>query len=341
MAQASLTLRERVNNSQALRPLLRRLVFYLLLLVVWHLLASSGIWPDYLFPGPLAVLNALIDGFQNGQFLQAALVSLQRLVIGYSISLGIGMVLGLLIGRFRAFEETVGSLILGLQALPSVCWLPLAILWLGLSEQAIIFVVVMGALFSITLGVDAGIKNTPSIYLKAARNLGARGVALSLQVVLPAAMPAILNGLKQGWTFAWRSLMAGELLFYTLSLGNLLQAGRDLNDASQVMAVMVVIIAIGVAIDGLIFAPIERRVLLYQCRSRQSQQPGGHPHISCGAGDIADRGKNYVGGKRRGEQCEDDPGQCDHDQGRQAYHEVLAAAEKLVFCATVERVRQF
>src|SRR6266851_4591068 len=228
MAQASLTLRERVNNSQALRPLLRRLVFYLLLLVVWHLLASSGIWPDYLFPGPLAVLNALIDGFQNGQFLQAALVSLQRLVIGYSISLGIGMVLGLLIGRFRAFEETVGSLILGLQALPSVCWLPLAILWLGLSEQAIIFVVVM--------------------------------VALSLQVVLPAAMPAILNGLKQGWTFAWRSLMAGELLFYTLSLGNLLQAGRDLNDASQVMAVMVVIIAIGVAIDGLIFAPIERRV---------------------------------------------------------------------------------
>jgi NitT/TauT family transport system permease protein len=260
MAQASLTLRERVNNSQALRPLLRRLVFYLLLLVVWHLLASSGIWPDYLFPGPLAVLNALVDGFQNGQFLQAALVSLQRLVIGYSISLGIGMALGLLIGRFRVFEETVGSLMLGLQALPSVCWLPLAILWLGLSEQAIIFVVVMGALFSITLGVDAGIKNTPSIYLKAARNLGARGVALSLQVVLPAAMPAILNGLKQGWTFAWRSLMAGELLFYTLSLGNLLQTGRDLNDASQVMAVMVVIIAIGVAIDGLIFAPIERRV---------------------------------------------------------------------------------
>src|SRR6266851_1057797 len=260
MAQASLTLRERVNNSQALRPLLRRLVFYLLLLVVWHLLASSGIWPDYLFPGPLAVLNALIDGFQNGQFLQAALVSLQRLVIGYSISLGIGMVLGLLIGRFRAFEETVGSLILGLQALPSVCWLPLAILWLGLSEQAIIFVVVMGALFSITLGVDAGVKNTSPVYLKAARNLGARGVGLYAQVIMPAAMPAILNGLKQGWTFAWRSLMAGELLFFTLSLGNLLETGRDLNDASQVMSVMVVIIVIGVAIDSLVFGPIERRV---------------------------------------------------------------------------------
>src|SRR5260221_1197105 len=238
----------------------RRITFYIVLLAIWELISRSGIWPDYVLPGPLAVLNSLVAGFAGGLYLQAALVSLQRLAIGYGISLVLGLGLGLLIGRVRIIEETLGSLILGLHALPSVCWLPLAILWLGLSEQAIIFVVVMGALFSITLGVDAGIKNTPSIYLKAARNLGARGVALSLQVVLPAAMPAILNGLKQGWTFAWRSLMAGELLFYTLSLGNLLQAGRDLNDASQVMAVMVVIIAIGVAIDGLIFAPIERRV---------------------------------------------------------------------------------
>jgi len=118
----------------------------------------------------------------------------------------------------------------------------------------------MGALFSITLGVDTGVKNTPPIYLQAARNLGTRGVALTTQVILPSAMPAILSGLKQGWTFAWRSLMAGELLFFTLSLGNLLQTGRDLNDASQVMAVMVVIVAIGVSIDSLIFAPIERGV---------------------------------------------------------------------------------
>jgi NitT/TauT family transport system permease protein len=235
-------------------------VFYALLLIVWQVLALAGIWPDYLFPGPLAVLNALLNGFQNGQFLQATLLSLQRLAIGYGISLVVGVILGLLIGRSRLLEQTLGSLILGLQALPSVCWLPLAILWLGLTDQAIIFVVVMGALFSITLGVDAGVKNTPPIYLKAARNLGSHGVSLSTQVILPAAMPAILNGLKQGWTFAWRSLMAGELLFYSLSLGNLLQTGRDLNDASQIVAVMLVIIAIGVAIDSLIFVPIERRV---------------------------------------------------------------------------------
>jgi NitT/TauT family transport system permease protein len=133
-------------------------------------------------------------------------------------------------------------------------------LWLGLSEQAIIFVVVMGALFSITLGVDAGVKNTSPIYLKAARNLGTRGVALYTQVILPSALPAILSGLKQGWSFAWRSLMAGELLYYTLSLGNLLQTGRDLNDAAQVMAVMLLIIILGVTIDRIFFAPIERRV---------------------------------------------------------------------------------
>jgi len=249
-----------ITSNQTLGTWLRRTIFYILILLAWQAIAISGIWPVYLLPGPLAVLNALINGFQGGQFLQASLVSLQRLTIGYGISLVIGMTLGVLIGRFRLLEETVGSLILGLQALPSVCWLPLAILWLGLTEQAIIFVVVMGALFSITLGVDTGIKNTPPIYLKAARTLGTNGLAIATQVVLPAAMPAILNGLKQGWTFAWRSLMAGELLFFTLSLGNLLQTGRDLNDTSQVMAVMMVIIVLGVTIDSLIFVSIERSI---------------------------------------------------------------------------------
>jgi NitT/TauT family transport system permease protein len=154
----------------------------------------------------------------------------------------------------------VGSLILGLQALPSVCWLPLAILWFGLTEQAITFVVVMGALFSITLGVVNGIKNTPPLYVRAARTLGTRGIRLATQVILPAALPSIIEGLKQGWTFAWRSLMAAELIYVSLSLGNLLNNGRDLSDASQVMAVMLIIIAIGVAIDTLIFANIERGI---------------------------------------------------------------------------------
>lgn len=244
----------------ALATLLRRVVFYASLVALWQLLAQARIWPDYLFPGPRDVFNALVVGFQHGKFIQASLVSMQRIAIGYGISLIIGTVLGVLIGRFKVLDETLGSLVLGLQALPSVCWLPLTLLWLGLSERAIIFVVVMGALFSITLGVSAGVKNTPPIYLRAARTLGARGVGVSTQVVLPAALPAIITGLKQGWSFAWRSLMASELLYYTLSLGNLLQTGRDFNDVAQVMAVMLVIILLGVAIDTAIFAPIERRV---------------------------------------------------------------------------------
>lgn len=238
----------------------RRIVFYLLVLALWEGLARSGIWPDYLFPGPLTVLGALVQGFGKGLFLTGALVSLRRIAIGYGLSLALGLTLGLLIGRIRLLDETLGSLVIGLQALPSVCWLPLAILWIGLNERAIIFVVVMGALFSITLGVESGVKNTPPLYLKAARNLGARGLALYSQVILPAALPAVLSGLKQGWAFAWRSLMAGELLYFTLSLGNLLQTGRDLNDAAEVMAVMIIIIAIGVTVDRLIFAPVERRV---------------------------------------------------------------------------------
>lgn len=261
MARAiSTSTNRQIVSNVAQSKWIRRIIFYALLLVLWQVVAKSGIWPDWVFPGPIAVSNSLVDGFLHGAFLQASLASLQRLAIGYGISLVIGVTLGLLVGRSRLFEDTLGSLILGLQALPSVCWLPLAILWFGLTDQAVIFVVVMGALFSITLGVDAGVKNTPPIYLKAARNLGARGLAVSTQVILPAALPAVMNGLKQGWTFAWRSLMAGELLFYSLSLGNLLQTGRDLNDAAMVMAVMALIIIIGVTIDGLIFAPLERRV---------------------------------------------------------------------------------
>ena len=237
-----------------------RLVFYLLFFLLWDLLAHNRIWPDYIFPGPLDVFASLLTGITQGLFVSAALVSLKRLAIGYAISLILGVVLGALIGRIRLLEETIGSLVLGLQALPSVCWLPLAILWLGLSEQAVIFVVVMGAVFSITLGVQAGVKNTSPVYLKAARTLGTRGLALYTQVIFPAAMPTILSGLKQGWSFAWRSLMAGELLYFTLSLGNLLQSARDLNDVAQLMAVMLVIIFLGVTIDGLLFAPLERRV---------------------------------------------------------------------------------
>ena len=239
---------------------IRRIVFFAGLLVVWELVSRSGIWPDYLFPGPIAVSQSLVSGLRKGLYEQGMWVSFQRIVLGYGISVVIGVALGALIARNKILEDTVGSLVIGLQALPSVCWLPLAILWFGLNERAVGFVVIMGSLFSIVLGVRDGIKNTPPIFVKAARNLGASGFALYAQVILPAALPSIVGGLKQGWAFAWRSLMAAELLYYTLSLGNLLQTGRDLNDAAAVMAVMVLIVALGVAVNQLVFAPAERRI---------------------------------------------------------------------------------
>jgi NitT/TauT family transport system permease protein len=235
-----------------------RLIFYALLIVAWQLIFNGGFWQDYILPSPLEVTNSLVTGFQGNFYLQSILASLGRLGIGYAISLILGLVLGLLIGRFNLLKETVGSLVLGLQGLPSICWLPLAVLWFGLNDQAIIFVVVMGALFSITLGVDAGVRNIPPVYLKAARNLGTRGIALYTDVIFPAAFPTIVSGLKQGWSFAWRSLMAGELLYNTVSLGNLLESGRDLLDSAQVISVMLLIIVIGVLIDSLIFGPLER-----------------------------------------------------------------------------------
>lgn len=264
MAQLPVSAQNTVKASQRLSwigPLVRRAIFYAIFLVVWYLFAHSGLVKSYLFADPIQVGSTLVDGFsRNGVFLTAILTSLSRLAIGYGISLALGLVLGLAIGLNRYVDETLGSLVLGLQTLPSVCWVPFALLWFGLSEQAMTFVVVMGALFSITLGVDAGVKNTPPVYLKAARNMGARGFALIGQVVLPAALPTIITGLRQGWAFAWRSLMAAELIYITVSLGGLLESGRDNVDPPTIFAVMLIIIVLGMVINGVIFDPLERAI---------------------------------------------------------------------------------
>jgi NitT/TauT family transport system permease protein len=239
---------------------LKRTAFFATLLTVWEILFRLKLWPDYLFPAPSEVLTTLVRGFADWTFLIGISGSLRRLVQGYFMALLIGLALGLLMARLRWLKETIGLLVLGLQTLPSICWLPLAILWFGLNEQAILFVVVMGAVLSIAQATEDGVLNTSRLYLRAARNLGARGWRLYLSVILPAAFPSIVTGMKLGWSFAWRSLMAGELLYTLPGLGNLLNLGRELNDMSQVVAVMVVIIAIGTLTDKLIFSGIEHRV---------------------------------------------------------------------------------
>lgn len=188
---------------------------------------------------------------------------------GYLISLVVGFILGILITRIRFLEENLNPLILGFQTLPSICWLPLAILWFGIGEDSIIFVIAVGSIFSITMAIVSGIKNVPPIYLRAARTMGAKGIKAYTTVIIPAALPALISGMKQGWSFAWRALMAGELLSPKDGLGYILTLGRDLHDMNQVVAVMVVIIVIGLVIDKLIFGRAEQ-VISYRWGLTQS-----------------------------------------------------------------------
>lgn len=240
--------------------IVKRIIFYILLVGIWELLYRLGIWPEYVLPSVVSVCKTLIHGFHDQTFLIGIAISMKRIAIGYGISIGIGVSLGLLIGRFRIFDETLGSLISGLQTLPTICWLPLSLLWFGLNDMAIIFLVFMGAVLSIATGTDSGVKNVPPLYIRAAKTMGARRWKLYFEVIIPAALPHIIIGMKQGWSFAWRSLMAGELLIVCLGLGHLMMIGRELNDMSQVIAVMLVIIMIGILVDRLFFLKVERRI---------------------------------------------------------------------------------
>jgi NitT/TauT family transport system permease protein len=242
-----------------MKSVVRQAAFYALAIAIWIVIARLRIWPPYLFPPPQAVLEALWSGFADHSFWIAIAVSMKRIAIGYALSVAIGVALGLGMASSEFLEQTLGGLSVSLQSLPSVCWLPMAVLWFGLSEKAILFVVIMGSVLSVTIAMESGRKQMPKIYAMAGRNLGASGFKLFLFVLLPASLPCLLTGLKQGWAFAWRSLIAGEMIFVSFGLGQLLMMGRDLNDMSQVIAVMILIVAIGYIVDGLVFRTIERR----------------------------------------------------------------------------------
>ena len=182
---------------------------------------------------------------------------MKRLVMGYSLSLFIGLSIGLALVKYKYIDKNCSPLILGLQTLPSICWLPFAILWYGLNENAIIFVIAIGSTFAIAIATESGIKNVSPLYIKAGRNMGASGAALYWNIIIPASLPAIISGMKQGWSFAWRGLMAGEMLAASKGLGQVLMTGRELADISQVVAVMLIIILLGLSIDKLVFSKIE------------------------------------------------------------------------------------
>lgn len=240
-----------------MKTIARQAIFYAVLIGAWALVAKLRVWPPYLFPAPWGVAESLWAGFSDHSFWIAISISMKRMLLGYAISVAIGIALGLAVASSKFLEQTVGGLLVSLQSLPSICWLPMAVLWFGLSEKAILFVVVMGSVLSVTISMETGRKQMPKIYSMAGRNLGARGLKLFFFVLFPASLPYVLTGLKQGWAFAWRSLIAGEMIFVSLGLGQLLMMGRDLNDMSQVLAVMILIIGIGYLVDCLVFRTIE------------------------------------------------------------------------------------
>ena len=236
------------------------IAFYGALLGLWTILAKLKIWPSYLFPTPWGVTEELYNGFQDHSYWIAIVVSMKRVLLGYGVSVVLGMILGLGIASNKFLEETMGGLLVSLQSLPSICWWPLALLWFGFNQNAILFVVVMGSLLSVTIAMEDGRKQMPKIYGMAGRNLGARGFQLFWYVLLPASLPYIVTGLKQGWAFAWRSLITAEMLYVSLGLGQVLMMGRETSNTNAVIAVMILIITIGYIVDGLVFKTIEKRL---------------------------------------------------------------------------------
>src|SRR6516164_6409733 len=236
-------------------------IFFSLLVLIWHLLVRAGIWSPVLLPSPASVARYLYEAASDGTLGQAAIVTIRRLLVGYAIGIVLGLPLGLLTARFKFVEDTIGVLALGLQTLPSVCWVPLALLWLGQTEGAMLFVVVMGTVWSVVIATDTGVRTISPIFARAARTMGSGPFHRWVHVILPASLPHLISGMKQGWAFAWRSLMAAEIYVTILTgfgLGHLLHYGRELNAMDQVIGIMLVIILIGLLADKILFSPWER-----------------------------------------------------------------------------------
>ncbi len=253
-------LRERLRAT-----LLPPIIAAAVLLTVWAALAASGIKPPELLPPPSDVWAALRSAWDDGTLQAATWASVSRAAVGFTASVVLGTLLGLLLSQWRGLRTAIGPLVSGLQSLPAACWVPAGVLWFGVSDAAVYVVVLFGAIPSIALGLVSGIDRVPPQLIRAGRVLGAGRAAQLRYVVLPAALPGYVSGLRLGWAFAWRSLMAAELIIALAgspsSLGQLLDLGRKTDDMGVILAVIVVILVVGVAIEAGLFGPLEKRLL--------------------------------------------------------------------------------
>ncbi|MFI1482205.1 ABC transporter permease [Streptomyces sp. NPDC020747] len=236
-----------------------------LVLVVWQVLVWAKVTDSYKLPAPSAVWDEVSEAWLQGTLLEYIWTSVSRGLLGFLLALAIGTPLGLLVARVKFVRAAIGPILSGLQSLPSVAWVPPAVLWLGLNDSMMYAVILLGAVPSIANGLVSGVDQVPPLYLRAGRTLGATGLRGTWHIVIPAALPGYLAGLKQGWAFSWRSLMAAEIIASSpdlgIGLGQLLENGRTANSMSMVFLAILLILIVGIAIDLLIFSPLERWVL--------------------------------------------------------------------------------
>ena len=236
-----------------------------LVVVIWQSLWAAAFWPEYQLPAPAAVWTQIWDRVLSGEFFGFLWVSVHRAVIGFFIAVVAAIPLGLLIANFSLVRRGIGPIVSGLQSLPSVAWVPAAVLWFGLTDASIYFVVLLGAVPSIANGLVSGMDQIPPILPRVGKVLGAGRLASARYILLPAALPGFLSGLKQGWAFSWRSLMAAELIATSpqlgVGLGQFLHNGMSLSDMSMVMAAIILILFVGIGIELLVFRPLEKAVL--------------------------------------------------------------------------------
>jgi len=248
-----------------LTKVLPPLVAIIIVLLLWEAACLAHLKPSYLLPSPLAVWDSLYNQWLQGTILDTIWTSLSRGILGFLASVVIGTPIGLLVSRNKLVRSAIGPILSGLQSIPSVAWVPAAVIWFGLSNATIYAVVLLGAVPSIANGLVAGVDQVQPLYLRAGRTLGATGLREIWFVLLPAAMPGYVAGLKQGWAFAWRSLMAAELIASSpalgIGLGQALENAREMQDMPTVLATIILILLVGIGIELLCFAPIERRVL--------------------------------------------------------------------------------
>ncbi|MFI5889240.1 ABC transporter permease [Actinoplanes sp. NPDC051513] len=231
-----------------------KLLAVAIVLIGWQVVVWSEWKPEYVLPGPSQVFSDLGDVVTSGDFWDGVRLTLTRALTGFALAVAIGTVVGAAVSQFPPLRAAIGSLITGLQTMPSIMWFPLAILLFQISESAIMFVVVIGAAPSVANGLISGIDYVPRTWLRVGQVLGMRGIAKYRHLILPASLPSFISGLKQGWAFSWRSLMAGELLVIVpgaLSIGVRMQQARDLSDSSLVICYIIVVLVIGILIDVL------------------------------------------------------------------------------------------